>query len=87
MGGRASLAPHDERARKNGYEHRIRRIELLKRLYDVVEKLECARRFEESPYVKKVRGGKGADLNPPQITLLAPPHRPKASAGALEPRR
>ena len=31
--------------------------------------------------------GKGADLTPPCVSSLASPHRPKASAGALEPRR
>ena len=30
------LAAHDERARKNGYEHKMRRIELVKRLADVL---------------------------------------------------
>ena len=30
------LAAHDERARKNGYGHKMRRIELVKRLSDVV---------------------------------------------------
>ena len=32
-------------------------------------------------------GGKGADLTPPCVSSLASPHRPKASAGVLEPRR
>ena len=30
------LAAHDERARKSGYEHKMRRIELLKNGADVV---------------------------------------------------
>ena len=32
---RWEVLPHDERARKNGYEHMMRRIELLNRLLDV----------------------------------------------------
>ena len=37
MGGMSDvLAPHDERARKNGYEHKMRRIELVKRLHGVL---------------------------------------------------
>ena len=31
--------------------------------------------------------GKGADLTPPCVSSLASPHRPNASAGALEPLR
>ena len=31
--------------------------------------------------------GKGVGLTPPCVTSLASPHRPKASADALEPRR
>ena len=31
--------------------------------------------------------GKGADLNPPKISSLASPHRPKASDGSMEPSR
>ena len=36
VGGLSSLAAHDERARKNGYNQKMRRIELVKHDADVV---------------------------------------------------
>ena len=36
---------------------------------------------------EKDGGGKGAVLRHPKMSSLAFPHRPKARAGALEPRR
>jgi hypothetical protein len=37
LGGRSfSLAPHVERARKNDYEHKMRRIDLVESIADVV---------------------------------------------------
>ena len=35
-GSLSSLAPHDERARKNGFENKMRRIELVKSFADAL---------------------------------------------------
>ena len=57
MGGLSSLAPHDERARKNGYEHKMRRIGLVKRLSDVARrKVELRAPLRRVPHVEKLGG-------------------------------
>ena len=64
MVGPASLAAHDERARKNGYEQKTRRIELAKALLtSLFGKLNCA--FYCTCYVTTKLGGG-------QVRLLTP---------------
>ena len=50
-----ALAAHDERERKNGDYRKMHRIELAKSLtLPLLEKANCARRFKEKPYLKKL---------------------------------